>query len=288
MDISRISIILPAKDEAEGLQKLLPALCAQYAGAEIIVVDDCSEDDTAGVCRGYPVRLIRHPYAMGNGAAVKTGARHARGDVLVFMDADGQHDPQDVGRLLVELDRGFNMVVGERRYGSPTSWARRLGNALYNWLASYVSGQRIGDLTSGLRAVDAHKFREFLHILPNGFSYPASITMAFLRAGYPVTYVPIQARSRIGRSHIRLLRDGLRFLLIIFRVGTLYSPLKIYVPASLLFFVTGLGYYLFTYVTQHRFTNMSALLLITAVVVFLIGLISEQITMLLYAQGRKR
>jgi hypothetical protein len=138
------------------------------------------------------------------------------------------------------------------------------------------------DLTSGFRAVRADKFREFLHLLPNGFSYPTTSTMAFFRSAYPVAYVPIKAAQRVGKSHIRPLKDGVRFLLIIFKIATLYSPLKLFVPASALFFVLGCSNYFYTMLTYHRLTNMSTLLWSAAVIVFLIGLISEQITALTY------
>jgi hypothetical protein len=198
------------------------------------------------------------------------------------MDADGQHSPGDVDRLLAELGNGYEMVVGARTAGSHASVPRGLANALYNLLASWITGRRVQDLTSGFRAARADRFREFLHLLPNGFSYPTTITMCFLRAGYPVKYIPITAASRVGRSHIRPLRDGLRFMLIIFRIGTLYSPLKIFFPVSALLFLLGIGNYAYTYVTAERFTNMSALLLLASVLVFLIGLVSEQITALMY------
>jgi glycosyltransferase involved in cell wall biosynthesis len=279
-----ISIILPARNEAAALKTLLPELRQACPDAEVVVVNDASTDETAQVAAAHGARVVAHRYPMGNGAAVKTGARAASGDVLVFMDADGQHDPADIPRLVETLSTGFDMVVGARSSRSQAGIGRLAANGFYNWFASRLVGQRIADLTSGMRAVDARKFRSFLHLLPNGFSYPTSITMAFFRAGYGVGYVPIHARTRVGKSHIRPLRDGIRFLLIIFKIGTLYSPLRIFVPISASFFGLGAGYYLYTFLAFSRFTNMSALLLTTSVIVFLIGLISEQITTLLYSQ----
>lgn len=251
-------------------------------GNEIIVVNDASTDNTVDICNEYQVHVISQPYSMGNGAAIKTGARAAQGDILVFMDADGQHQPEDIPRLLEKLAEGYDMVVGSRTKGSQANTHRAVANGFYNRFASWMVGQRIDDLTSGFRAVRANKFKQFLYLLPNGFSYPTTITMSFFRAGYSVGYLPIHAPKRIGKSHMRIVRDGVRFLLIIFKIGTLYSPLKLFAPISFLFFATGLGYYLHTFITQHRFTNMSALLFITSVLVFLIGLVSEQITMLNY------
>jgi len=277
-----LSIILPAKNEAAALVDVLPKLRQAWPDAEIIVVDDGSTDDTARVCLDAGVRLVRQPYSMGNGAAIKRGAREAGGDILVCMDADGQHDPALIGQLLQRLADGFDMVVGARDWSGQAGVGRGIANTLYNWLATRMTGFAVKDLTSGFRAVRAGKFREFLHLLPNGFSYPTTCTMAFFRSAYAVAYEPIPVAKRVGRSHIRPLRDGVRFLLIIFKIATLYSPLKLFVPASLLFFLIGLAYYAYTFVTAHRLTNMSVLLFSASVIVFLIGLVSEQITALTY------
>lgn len=279
----KISIIIPARNESDGLRQLLPELLEDWPDVEIIVVNDGSTDATAEICHEFGVKLVTHPYGMGNGAAVKSGARLAQGEILVFMDADGQHQPQDIRALLEKLNNGYDMVVGARSRSSQAGMHRAVANGFYNRLASWMVGQRVDDLTSGFRAVRADKFRNFLYMLPNGFSYPTTITMSFFRAGYAVGYVPIHAPKRIGNSsHMRIVRDGVRFLLIIFKIGSLYSPLKLFFPISMLFFSLGAGNYLHTYLTLHRFTNMSALLFITAMIVFLIGLVSEQITMLAY------
>lgn len=279
---TKTSIILPAKNEAAALIQLLPILKNLMPSAEIIVVDDGSSDDTVAICRDNQVTVISHPYSMGNGAAIKSGARAAQGEFLVFMDADAQHQPQDISRLLDKLSTGYDMVVGARDRGSQAGAHRALANGFYNRLSSWVVGHKIEDLTSGFRAVKATKFRRFLYLLPNGFSYPTTITMSFFRAGFTVAYVPIIAPKRIGLSHVRLVRDGIRFLLIIFKIGTLHSPLKIFLPVSVSFFLVGLFHYIYTFVTVHRFTNMSALLIIAAMMTFLMGLMSEQITSLNY------
>ena len=285
------SIILPAKNEAAAIGATVEKIHTQLAqmglttGAEVLVVNDGSTDDTAAVAEAAGARVVHHPYSKGNGAAIKTGARAAQGDVLVFMDADGQHDPADIPRLLDQLNQGHDMVVGARQKGSQASVGRGLANGLYNRLASWMTGHKVEDLTSGFRAVRADKFREFLYLLPNGFSYPTTSTMAFFRAGYSVAYVPIHAAKRIGKSHIRLLRDGARFLLIIFKIGTLFSPLKIFAPVALLMFLLATGWYGWTFITMHKFTNMSALLYTGSVITFMMGLISEQITALMYKDG---
>lgn len=278
----RISVVLPAKNEAEGLRRTLPGLKALMPDAEIIVVNDGSTDGTAAVAAEFGALVLTSPYSMGNGASIKRGARAAAGEILVFMDADGQHRPENCLQLLSRLEQGFDMVVGARSWNSQANVSRGMANGLYNRIASWMTGQKVADLTSGFRAVRASKFREFLHLLPNGFSYPTTITMAFFRSAYAVAYVPVPVDARIGKSHIRPVRDGIRFLLIIFKIATLYSPVKLFAPAGLFFFVLGLAYYGYTYYYEGRFTNMSALLLSAAVIIFLIGLISEQITALTY------
>jgi glycosyltransferase involved in cell wall biosynthesis len=283
--IVRLSIVLPARNESLAIAGTIGKIRVVCPEAEIIVINDGSTDSTAQDAAAAGAIVVSHPYSQGNGAAIKTGARRASGEVIVFMDADGQHDPADIPRLLDRLARGYDMVVGARRKGSQASIGRGVANAFYNRLASYMTGCRIEDLTSGFRAVRAEKFREFLYLLPNGFSYPTTSTMAFFRAGYAVAYEPIHTAQRIGKSHIKLMRDGMRFLLIIFKIGTLYSPLKIFGPVAALMFLLATGWYGYTFHTAGRFTNMSVLLYSGGVMVFLMGLISEQITALTYREG---
>jgi len=278
-----VSIVIPARNEAAVIGALVGRLTAAGAFSEVVVVDDGSSDATAAVARAAGAKIVSHPYPKGNGAAIKSGARQASGEVIVFMDGDGQHRPEDILRLLAKLDEGYDMVVGARvSRKSQAGLHRAAANGFYNRFASWMSGHEVMDLTSGFRVVRADLFKRFLYLLPNGFSYPTTITMSFFRSGYSVAYEPIEVDKRIGKSHIRLWRDGVRFLLIIFKIGTLFSPLKLFLPISLAFFLTGCGYYLYTYLTSGRFTNMSALLFITSVLVFLIGLVSEQITALMY------
>jgi len=280
-----LSIVIPAKNESAAIGKVVRTAKSEYPDAEIIVVDDGSTDATARTAEEAGAMVIRHPESLGNGAAVKSGARVARGEILALMDGDGQHDPREIGRLLEKLDQGYDMAVGARDSGSHASIGRLFGNKLYNVLASRLSGREITDLTSGFRLVRAELFKRFLYLLPNGFSYPTTITMAFLRSGYPVCFEPITAAERTGKSHIRPIRDGVRFFAIIFKIATLYAPLKIFLPISGLFFATGLGYYAYTYITDGRFTNMSLLVFSASVIIFLIGLISEQITALTYSKS---
>lgn len=286
-ELDSTSIVIPAKNESTTIGELVSALVRELPGTEVIVVDDGSTDGTGALAARAGARVVTHDSSRGNGAAIKSGARAARGDVLVFMDADGQHDAAHVRILLDAVTPGRDMVVGARERGAQASVVRWFGNGVYNRLAGWLVGHPVADLTSGFRAARAARFREFLNLLPNGFSYPTTSTMAFFRAGYGVHFVPIPVRARPAetKSHVRLLRDGSRFFLIIFRVATLYSPLKVFAPLSALFFAMGVGYVGYTIVTAGRFTNFGGLLFITSVLVFLIGLVSEQITNLLYASN---
>jgi len=279
---NRVSVVIPAKNEAEPLGKLLSGITSLYPDYEVILVNDGSTDNTSEICTQYNVKEVKHPYSKGNGAAIKAGARAATGDVIVFMDGDGQHKPEDISLLLERLFEGFDLVVGARSSGSQASVGRWAANTLYNRFSSWMVGHKIQDLTSGFRAVRRKKFLQFLYLLPNGFSYPTTSTMAFFRAGYSVTYLPIKVHKRVGKSHIKLLKDGARFLLIIFKVGTLYSPLKLFAPVAALLFLLGFGHYGFTYWDSGRFTNMSAMLFISSLLFFSLGLISEQVSNLQY------
>ena len=276
----KVSIVIPAKDEELGLAILLPELVQLYPEAEIIVVNDGSSDTTKEVAEAAGANVISHPYAKGNGAAVKSGARAAKGDFIVFMDGDGQHSAADVGRLLAKVEEGYDLVVGARSgRSSQASVARWSANAIYNGFASWMVGRKIDDLTSGFRCVNRRKFLSFLYMLPNGFSYPTTSTMAFFRVGYSVGFVPIEVSKRLGKSHVKLVKDGVRFLLIIFKVGTLYSPLKEYFPAAVFTSALGVVNYVLTVMsTGYRFTNGTTLLVLTGAIMFLIGLLSEQLT----------
>lgn len=284
-----VSIIIPAYNE-EGIiesmiQRISDTLSRSSDAFEILVIDDGSTDKTADNAKEAGARVFRHPYNIGNGAAIKTGIRHAQGEIIVMIDADGQHPPEDIPRLLAKIDP-YDLVVGARSKDSDSAIHRDIANTAYNLLASYVSGQRIEDLTSGFRAIKAPAARGFVYLLPNRFSYPATLTLATLRTGRSLAYVPIVAPKRVGKSKIRLFRDGIRFFLIILRIATFYSPLKIFIPISVLMFLTGFGYGLYKVLALDLpYGPTSAMLMTMSVVVFMVGLVAEQVALLRFERS---
>jgi glycosyltransferase involved in cell wall biosynthesis len=279
------SVIIPAFNEAPSIPGLIAGLRAAAPWHEILVIDDGSADDTAARATAAGARVIRHPYNKGNGAAVKTGIRQAAGVFVLIMDADGQHQPADAVCLVAKLD-AYDLVVGARSSGTQATATRRLGNRVLNALASYLTGRRVPDLTSGFRAARRACLVEFLHLLPNGFSTPTTTTLAFIKAGYSVWFEPVNAAARQGASKIRLASDGVRFFMILLKVITIYSPLRIFLPVSAASFLLGAGYAVWTIATQSHVTNSSVLLILLSVVIVLVGLVSEQISSLRFEGPR--
>ena len=284
-DPSAVSIIVPALNEEHAIGTVIEELRAAAAWHEIIVVDDGSIDATAERATQSGARVVRHPYNKGNGASVKSGIRNATGEYILIIDGDGQHKPQDAVRLVSRLGL-YDLVIGARSADTQATSTRRYGNSLLNWLAGYLTDRDIPDLTSGFRAARREHLREFIHLLPNGFSTPTTTTLAFIKAGYSVAFEPVEARQRAGQSKIRLARDGTKFLMIILRIVTIFSPLRIFLPISLASFIVGAGYAGWTIYSQSHVTNTSVLLIILAVIVFLVGLVSEQISALRF-EGRQ-
>jgi glycosyltransferase involved in cell wall biosynthesis len=278
-DPSSTSVIIPAFNEADSVGRVVSALTAASVWHEVIVVDDGSSDDTAARARSAGACVVRHPYNKGNGAAVKSGVRQATGEFVMVIDGDGQHQPQDALRLTGRLGE-YDLVVGARAGATQATLPRRAGNALLNWFAGYLTGRPIPDLTSGFRAGRRSHFREFLHLIPNGFSTPTTTTLAFLKAGYSVDFVPIEAQRRTGRSKIRFASDGAKFFLILLKIVTIFSPLRVFIPVSVITFLLGAAYALWTTVTRSDVTDSSVLLIMLSVVIFLVGLVSEQIAAL--------
>jgi len=275
----RVSIVVPAYNEGASIGTLVSGLRSAGPWREIIVVDDGSSDETGRRAADAGARVVRHPYNKGNGASVKTGIRHAVGDFVLILDADGQHRPADAGRLVARLGE-YELVVGARSRATQASLARRLGNGALNVIAGYLTGQRIPDLTSGFRAARREHLLEFLHLLPNGFSTPTTTTLAFMKAGYSVWFEPIEAGTRDGRSKIRFGPDGVQFFVILLKVITIFSPMRVFLPLSLASFVLGGAYAVWTILTQSHVTNSSVLLILLSVIIFLVGLVSEQISSL--------
>ena len=276
-----VTVLMPAYNEEGSIGGTIRKIRELHPDYEILVVDDGSTDKTLQVAMDAGANVWPHPYNIGNGAAVKTGLRIARGEWVVMMDADGQHAPEDIAGLVKHKDN-YDMVVGARRKDSETSLHRDIANTVYNWFASYVTKFKVEDLTSGFRLVRTSTVRQFIYLMPNTFSYPTTLTMAYLRSGRSVKYMPITTKYRIGKSKIKLFQDGTRFFLIITKIANLFSPLRVFLPISVGFFMTGLVYYLYTFITEGRFTNMSALLFNTSIIIFLIGLVAEQISQMRY------
>jgi glycosyltransferase involved in cell wall biosynthesis len=278
----RVSVVMPAYNEAPIIGSILARLSDIQVVEEVLVVDDGSTDNTAAIAATFPkVRVIRHPYNIGNGAAVKSGIRAANGEVIVLMDADGQHPPEEVPTLLQHIGE-YDMVVGARSSESDAQMYRNFGNRIFNTYASYIVGYRVPDLTSGFRALRAPIAKSFLYLLPNGFSYPTTLTISLFRAGYAVRYEPFRSPARVGKSKIRPLRDGLRFLLTLTRLAVFFVPLKIFLPLSILFLASGGGYTIGRLITARRFSGFGGLVTMIGMIIFMLGLVSEQIAMLRY------
>jgi glycosyltransferase involved in cell wall biosynthesis len=277
MSAPEVSILIPAYNEVQIIGDVVASIKKLYPDFEIIVINDGSTDQTAQTAKEAGALVYSHPHNIGNGAAIKSGIRFASGKILVFMDGDGQHDPQDIEKMLHYFP-DHDMVVGARSKRNQGSWGRALANKIYNWLASYVAKFPVQDLTSGFRAVKSEIAHHFLYLLPNTYSYPTTLTLGVLRSGRSVKYIPINVEKRKkGNSKIKIFQDGIRFFLIIAKICTLYSPFRIFLPMSIMMFLLGLSYYIYTFVVWGRFTNMSALLFTTSVLIFMMGLISEQI-----------
>ena len=277
MNAEKVSVIIPVFNEGKSVGDLVTKIKSRYPDFDIVVIDDGSTDDTADEAQKAGARVYSHAYNIGNGAAVKSGIRAAKGDIFVFLDGDGQHDPEDIAKLIEDIPQ-FDMVVGARSMGDQASMGRALANKAYNWFASYVAKFPVKDLTSGFRAVKSNIAKSFVYLLPNTYSYPATITLGVLRGGMSVKYVPIKMRKRrSGKSNIKLFQDGVRFFMIITRICTLYSPMRVFLPVSFTMFFIGVANYIYTYIVNSRFTNMSVFLFVAAIIVFMMSLISEQI-----------
>ena len=287
-----ISVLIPACNEAEIIADIIGRVHTTMDGLkrpyEILIIDDGSTDETALRAQNAGARVISHPYNIGNGAAVKTGIRQAKGDIFVMMDGDDQHNPEDIPKLLEKIGP-YDMVVGARTSDSESHFHRDVANGFYNLFASYICKRKIQDLTSGFRAIKADIARQFVSLLPNTFSYPTTITMAILRSGFSLAYVPIRANRCVGKSKIKLIRDGSRFLLIMLKIATLFSPMRIFFPVSIAMFLTGVGYGIFRILFMGgRYGSTSATLITMSVMIFMVGLVSEQIAQLRYDRSEKR
>lgn len=278
-----LSIIIPVFNEEQVIADVVQGVHNVFKGKrlnyEIIVVDDGSTDDTYNIAKGMKARVIRHPYNIGNGAAVKTGIRSAKGDILIMMDGDGQHNPKHIPQMLRFIP-AYDMVVGARTNKSENTTYRTLANKVYNWSASYFIGKKILDLTSGFRIIKRTIAKKFVHLLPDTFSYSSTLTLTLFKMGYSIKYIPIKTVNRIGKSKISVLKDGPVFILLMLKIATLFSPFKIFLPVSIMFFLLGIGYGTYTIVWLYRFTNISQILIIIGIIIFMIGLVIQKIVSL--------
>ncbi len=282
-----VTLVLPAYNEekaiSSSLKKITGFMKQNFSDYEIIVVNDASTDRTAEIVSGFDdVIIVTHPYNKGNGSAVRTGIRNAKKEFVVMMDADGQHSIKDILKITEYLGV-YDCVIGARTESSHGSFHRNMANRFYNSLATYVTNIKIEDLTSGYRGFRTSVIKKFLYMFPNGFSYPTTSTLAVIKAGYNLKYCPIIAKKRIGKSKIKILRDGFRFILIIIKIAILFSPLKVFLPVSLGFVTAGLAHMFYKIVLLGlRYTQFSIFLISVGVIIFLIGLLSEQIATLRY------
>ncbi len=279
-DAYDVTVVMPVFNEVKVIGSVVRGIKERFPDFEILVVDDGSADGSAEEAARAGARVVKHVYNRGNGAAIKTGIRSAHGRLLVLMDGDGQHDPDDIPNLLAPMDR-YDMVVGARDFRRHGAFHRSLANRAYNVLATYLADHKVEDLTSGFRVIRRDLALAFAYLLPNTFSYPSTITLAMFKAGYGVCYVPINVRERVGVSKIRIFRDGLRFLGIMAKIISLFSPMKVFFPLGMVFLAPGLTYTFYRVVlTGNRLTNPMVLALSVAVLIFALGLISEQISLL--------
>jgi len=288
-ETTKISVIIPTRDEEATIGKIVNEIDRILGKSErpfeILVIDDGSNDNTARNAKEAGAKVIKHPYNIGNGAAIKTGIRHAMGSILVMIDGDGQHDAEDIPKLLEHIEN-YDMVVGARSKSSETYFHRRTANKIYNLFASYVCNFKVEDLTSGFRTIKSDIARKFIDLLPNTFSYPSTLTLAVIRSGFSIKYLPIKTHKRKGKSKIKLTQDGIRFLNIILRIAVFFAPLRVFVPISALFFLLGFGWYIYSvFFTIRRFPPVSIVLMITSVIVFFLGVISDQIAHLKHYQN---
>jgi glycosyltransferase involved in cell wall biosynthesis len=297
-DGPRISVILPVFEEKETVGVLIPAIIDRLGqegeSFEIVAVDDGSSDGTLEVLRGlreqHPdlVHVVRHVYNKGNGAALRTGIRVARGEIVVCMDADGQHSPDEISQL-TSLIPPYDLVIGARLEGYAGSWHRGAANRFYNALASWLTRTLVKDLTSGFRAMRRGVVLHFLPLFPAGFSAPSTTTLAFLKAGYNVTFVPVHVGKRgAGKSKIRLWSDGGRFVTLILRIIMLYDPLRIFLPTGVYVAIAGVVAAVAGILNARRLvvSGSAVLLLLAALVIWLLGLIASQIaTSLIFYHG---
>ncbi|MDY0094409.1 MAG: glycosyltransferase family 2 protein [Candidatus Vecturithrix sp.] len=279
-----MTVIVPVYNEegaiAQTLDELLPNI--ENNGWQLIVVNDGSNDGTGQILEHYGnrLRVINHPYNRGYGAALKTGIRAANTELMAICDSDGQHRPEDL-MLLYKEASGADIVIGERAPGSRNDLFRVPGKWLLRHAANFIVGRKIADLNSGLRIFRRAFIKKILHLMPEGFSFTSTSTVAAIKMGFLIKFVPIQTRKRIGTSSVRQVRHGFMVLMLILRLAVLFSPLRIFMPISAA--LTGLGvvYALYVIATVRlTLANGALFCLLAALMIFFFGLVVDQISVM--------
>lgn len=282
MSAARLSIIIPAYNEAEAIGPTLRKLSGMTFPIEheIIIVDDGSTDDTYKVCSEFPVILLKHSVNKGYGAALKTGIRKSSGDRIIILDSDGQHDPDEISKF-IDLLEEYDMVIGERSAESFQVANRKLGKRIIRKVGEYLVEQKLPDFNSGFRAFRKDLILELLHMMPNGFSFSTTSTLAFLKEGYNIATLPINVKERVGRkSNVKFFKDGSKTMLLLFRIIMLFNPLKVFFPASIAISFFGLAFGVYGYIEFDKFSNTGVLMITLGMFLFFIGLLADQISIL--------
>lgn len=279
-DAFDVSIVIPAYNEEKAIATTLDAVLAAVAASprrfQVIVVNDGSRDRTADEAASRAVQVVNHRRNRGYGASLKSGTLAARGDVILFYDADNQFEPSDIDRLVTEL-ADHDAVLGARTSGSHAPFSRRGGKKLLGWLANYLARTRIPDLNCGLRAIRRDVLLDYLHLLPNGFSASTTTTLVLLKEGHDVKFVPVTVKKRIGSSTVKPIKDGIDTALLIVRLTTLLDPFRVFGPVSVVFFLFGSVWGIY-YIRLGRGLSVASLfMLVSSIIIFFFGLLADQV-----------
>jgi glycosyltransferase involved in cell wall biosynthesis len=279
---NKVSVIIPVFNEEVGIKRLLDKMIDLrfHELYEILVINDGSSDHSLEVLKKYPVKVYSHSVNKGYGAALKTGIRKANGEKIVILDSDGQHDPAQIPRIADLLDDN-ELVIGTRDKDSFQVRTRQVGKRMIRWVGEYLVEQKLPDYNSGYRGFQKDLIKSMLHIMPNGFSFSTTSTLAFLKEGYAIGTIPIKVEERVGRtSNVKFFKDGAKTIMLILRIIMLFNPLKIFFPASIIITAAGIVYGIYGYLIAERFSNGAIVLTILGMFLFFIGLVADQISIM--------